>query len=256
MRWKSLILAAAGATALAAPARADIQATVLIADQPAGSYREETLVRDGRIQDTVEQHFVFNRIGSRVEISETDIFQEDAEGRLLSGHSEVSSSKTTVSTDFTVRGEILALTTHSGGRDYTTETRLAGPLLGPAGARRLMARASEASPTASYRTFAGSAGGVVEITLTYLGADAVGGVSLRKFGQVTQGLPGTSIVWTDAEGGIAQMTMDSPFGPIRIVQGHAPATDGAQLSAESTRRSRFPTSSCRIPARWRWSRSN
>ena len=82
--------------------------------------------------------------------------------------------------------------------------------------------------------------------MTYLGADTVDGGALRKFGQAVKGVPGTSILWADAEGRTVQMTMDSPFGPIRIAKGASPEGVGARLPDESYE-STLAISNIRLP---------
>src|SRR5580698_4000129 len=210
---KSALVAALSATALATGAESagDVheknEATVLIAGVPSGTYREETVRHGSHIEDTVEQLFVFNRVGSRVEMSEKDVYDQDANGQILGGHSEMSSSKTTVAMDYTVHGNTVVLTTHSGGRNYTTEIPVTGPLFGPAGMRRMLLQANVTSPDSRYQTFVPSLGGASQVELKYLGAEPSDGVSTRKFSQTIAGAPGAATLWVDAGGYTAQTLM-------------------------------------------------
>jgi len=220
-----IAVALLAAPAGAAPPAADTvrEGTILIRDQPSGHYREETLRRDGGFEDKEEETIVVNRLGSRIEISDKESDEEDRDGHLVAGHSETSSSKTVTAQDYVIRGGKLVVTTRSGGRDYANEIALTGPLPGPAAVRRLMLKASAAAPVSTYQTFDATLGGVTKVTLKYLGPEVVGGVATRKFIQTQEGVPGETTIWVDADGYAAQMTADSPIGPVRMVRG-APAS--------------------------------
>lgn len=224
-------------TAGATPGTTNNEATVLIAGQPSGSYREETVVREAQLEDTVAELFVFNRLGSRIEVSQKDVYEEDGTGRILGGHSETSSSKSTLTTDYVVRGNKIALTTQSGGRSYTNEVTIDRPLFGPAGMRKLMATANANAPDASYATFVPALSGVKEVSLKYVGNDSVvvdgAAVRTREFEQTIKDMPGVSTLWVDDRNYTVQMTMDLPFGLIRILRGEPGPTSSAELPTES-----------------------
>jgi hypothetical protein len=230
------VLACAATAANAAPVHTSMEANVIIGGQPSGRYREETVIRNGHIEDTVEQVLVFNRLGSSVEVSETDTYEEDIEGRILAGSARTSSSKNAVTMDYVVRGATLALTTHSGGRDYQKDIPITGTLFGPAGMRRMLLQATSISPDIHYETFVAPLGGEALVTLKYLGGDVVEGVQVRKFSEALQGMPGSSTLWVDANGYTVQTTMDSPFGPIRITRGKPVTNVGAELPKETYER--------------------
>ena len=230
-------LVVALSAAAAAPGTHKVEATILVAGEPSGSYREETIVHAGHVEDTAAQLFIFNRQGSRIEVSQKDVYEEDAVGRILGGHSETSSSKSTMTTDYIVRGNTIAVTTQSGGHSYTSEVPVDAPLFGPAGMRKLMARGSAAAPDASYATFVPALGGVKLVGLKYIGTDkpVVDGVAVptREFEQTIKDMPGKSTLWVDDSNYTVQMTMDSPFGLMRIVRGKPGPDSHAKLPAES-----------------------
>jgi hypothetical protein len=217
---------------------AQVDAIVLINGQEAGTYRERTIYGADRIEDTIEQEIVINRLGSRVEISTKDVSIQDTNGRLIGGHFESSSSRSTVITDLVVQGEALALTIQSGGRSYSQTVPYRGELLGPEGMRRLITN-SGVQP-AHYETYLSMLGGVANISLKSLPRETltVDGtrIEARKLEVTTIGLPTAYMLWVDVTGHTLQMMLDSPFGPIEIrrsantPQG-LPA--GADLPAES-----------------------
>jgi len=60
----------------------EIVAGVSLNGKDAGKYREETREHSGEITDVVEQLYVFDRLGSTVEISSKEEYRQDRYGRL------------------------------------------------------------------------------------------------------------------------------------------------------------------------------
>jgi hypothetical protein len=123
-----------------------LDAIILISGQEAGIYREHTVYGVDQVQDTVDQQFAINRLGSSVEILSKEVSYQDVKGHLISGHFETTSSKSTVATDLVVEPHAIALQIHSGGRTYSRTLTLARDLLGPEGIRLLLADTGTCSP--------------------------------------------------------------------------------------------------------------
>ena len=78
-------------------AQADVrvEAAVEVAGRPGGHYHARTIRTATGFTDEVDQLIVVDRLGSRVGISTRDVYVEDAEGRVMVQHSEISASRTT-----------------------------------------------------------------------------------------------------------------------------------------------------------------
>jgi transglutaminase-like putative cysteine protease len=221
---------------------ADVQvdAIIFVNGLQAGTYHERTVYEAGRIEDTVEQDFVINRLGSRVEISLKDVNLQDRRGRLTSGHFESSSSKSIVATDLVVRGETLALTMHSGDRSYNQNIAFAGELLGPEGMRLLIANARGETQTLQYRTFISALGSVADISLKPIAREILvidgANVETQRLQLSIAGLDTPSTLWVDDSGHTVRMIQDSPFGPVEVrrsINTPPGPPAGADLPAES-----------------------
>jgi hypothetical protein len=201
----------------------------------------------------VEQDLILNRLGSQVELRSRDVEVEDARGRLTGGHFESTSSKTTVTTDLTVKGHSLQLRTTSGGKSYTRELPFTGELLGLAGMRAQLAHARQDQPL-HFQTFVPELGTVAAITLVPQDHETLqvdgGSLDTLKLEYRIEGFPLVTTYWTDAEGYTVKALQDSPFGAIEIRRGKAlpsSAGTGAELPAESYE-STLAVSAIRLPA--------
>ena len=132
-RWLAAAALGMAATAAQARAPAHFDSVVQLNGAPAGAYLEETKPSKEGMTDTVKLTLVLNRLGSRVEISETDVYDQDARGALLGGHFVSSSSKDAVANDFVVKDGALVVTNHVGGKTYSNSTPVQGELIGPNG---------------------------------------------------------------------------------------------------------------------------
>lgn len=246
-RNRSRLLALAGVGALGLGLAAQAQArgaqhfdsVVQMSGTAAGAYSEDTRERGGGLVDTVRQTLVLNRLGSKVTIDGTDSYFEDAQGRLLGGHFESSSSKDNQGTDLVVKGQTLELTSHTGGKAYVRSVPFQGSAIGPEGIRRLMRRVRSGPPRASYQTFVSPLGGLAGESIEYQGAETlkIEGRPARAFRyrQVIAGLPDALTLWTDAEGYTLKASQGTPFGPVTFVRGKPTAAvlaAGAELPAE------------------------
>jgi hypothetical protein len=232
---------------------AHFDAVVQLNGTPAGAYLEETRTSQGRLIDKVELALVLNRLGARVAIEETDTYEQDDNGRLLGGHSESSSSKDAVATDFAVKDGTLVLTSHTGGKAYVRSVPVQGSLIGPEGVRRLMRQARDGSGSASFQTFMPALGGLAKGSLAYQGAETikVGGRDVRAFRyrETFEGQPGAATLWVDQDGYTVRASQDTPFGPVDYVRGKPDLTvlaAGANLPAEVYERS-IAVSNIRLP---------
>lgn len=236
-----------------APASAGVAAGITLNGEWAGSYHESTIVDHGRIDDTVTQVLVLNRLGSRVTVSTKNLYIQDAAGKIVAGRFEMSSSKSTTVTDLAVHGSELDLTMHSGGRAYSRRIPFSGNLLGPAGIRHLVTQAPTKGRTLHYRTFSPETGDIVAIELEFEGRKRVRSqsriVSALEFEQQVEGRPGKTTLWLDASGYLVRAEQASPFGPIVIARGEnvsAGKAGGATLPADSYQ-STLAISNIRLP---------
>jgi hypothetical protein len=251
-RW---LAAAALGLAAAAQARAPahFDSVVQLNGLPAGAYLEETRPSKAGLTDTVKLTLVLNRLGSRVEISETDVYDQDARGALLGGHFTSSSSKDAVANDFVVKDGALVVTNHVGGKSYSSSTPIQGELLGPEGVRRLMKRAREGAGSATFQTFTPAIGGLAKGAVTYQGSETltVGGRTVQafKYRETFEGQPGEATLWTDKDGYTIRASQGTPFGPVEYVRGKPDAkvlAAGAALPEEVYEKS-LAISNIRLP---------
>lgn len=236
-----LLIAAACGIAVGAPAAAPErheESVILVGGQDAGSQTEETVREGGQIRDLVEQTMVLNRLGSRMELRSRDLEIQDARGRLTGGHYESTMSKSTVTTDVTVKAHSLMLTTTSGGKSYTRELPFTGELLGSAGERALLANARNGQ-VLSFKTFVADMGAVVEVSMRPQGherltVDAATVDTLKLEYRVT-GVPSVTYLWVDAQGYTVRAQQDTPLGAFELRRGKpAPADANAtQLPPDS-----------------------
>jgi transglutaminase-like putative cysteine protease len=251
-RLKAALSATAAALELLLPAFAGqggergMHGTVFLAGQASGHYSETTKADANDLNDAVEQDFVLNRLGARVELSEKESYDQGADGHLIGGRAEVSSSKTPMITDYRVVDGKIAVETNSGGRNYKSEIPFTGSLSGPADVRRLLVGASQETPKIEYQAFEPSLDAVTKITLNYLGKETVDGLEARKFSETSSAMHGVSTLWADAQGYTVKVLMNSPFGAIEILRGDKADVAPVALPAESFERT-LATANIKLP---------
>ena len=229
----------------------EIKAGVYLNGKDAGQYREETREEPGQVTDIVEQLYVFERIGSRVEVSSRETYRQDSEGQLTGGHFETSSSKSSILMDIVVKAGTLEISTQSGEGRYTRNLPFDGELLGPHAVRNLLIR-SAPPRLARYKTFVPTLGAIKEITVNCVARENIKSdgpsISTLKVEMSVEGIPGKTIMWVDESGRAVRVRQDSPFGPIEIARANyktAPATNptatgGTYENSESVSNIRLP----------------
>jgi hypothetical protein len=213
---------------------------ILINGQEGGLYQEHTLYGAHDIQDTVDQRIVINRLGSSVEILSKEVSFQDSNGRLIRGHYETTSSKSTVTTDLVVQSSTIALQIHSGGRSYSRKLPLSGDLVGPEGVRLMLANPASSSQTLHYKTFTSALNDVMDVSLRPISREilTIDGVNIqtRKLEMRAEGIPTPWTLWIDDEGRTVRLLQDSPFGLIkteRQLRARSAQLVGATLPEES-----------------------
>jgi transglutaminase-like putative cysteine protease len=226
----------------------EIWAESLIAGGRAGYYHEAATTGQQETVTSIENHLIFNRMGSKVEMKSDSQYRESEAGALLAIHSEISSSAQSTAMDVTVRKQSLAIRTTSGGKAYDRVLEFAGDVLGPEAARRLVVqRLKSPGDVLSYQMYAPELGSVVTITDTLA---AVEGHALHVE-QTVSAMPGKTLVWLDAAGWLLRQVTPTPFGDIETVRtsdktiGTRPM-EGASLPAESFTNT-LVTSNIRLP---------
>lgn len=229
----------------------ELKAGVYLSGADSGSYREETREQPDEVTDIVEQRYLLERLGSRIEMSMKETYRQDRNGRLKSGRFETSSSKSSIVTEVLVKPNGLQITAESGTGRYVRTVPLPGQLLGPQGLRLLLAGKSP-SQSSSYRTFVSSIGAIKEITATCVGRETLsgGGTEVRalKTELAIEGIPGKTVLWVDESGRPVRMVQASPFGQIEIaranfksaVAANAPPLGGTYESSVAVSNVRLP----------------
>jgi hypothetical protein len=220
----------------------EIWAENRIAGVQAGNYHEaETRDSTGQIVTSITNEIVLNRMGSKVELKSTSLYRE-ADVRLLSIHSVMSSSAQSTITDATVHGNTLVIHISTGGKTYDRTLPFTGELLGPAAARRLtIFRLKSPGDVVSYQMFVPELGTVTTITDTLIGNDTVtvegAPQQALKLEQTNSAMPGKSALWLDADGFTLRQLTPSPFGDVETIRASAQDaqsdTKGATLPQES-----------------------
>ena len=230
----------------------EIVAGVSLNGKDAGKYREETREHSGEITDVVEQLYVFDRLGSTVEISSKEEYRQDRYGRLKGGHFEMSASKRSIVTDVAVQGSTLQVTTGSGDSHYSRTLPLSGELFGPHGGRLILQK-MEVARTERYKAFVPAAGAIKEITLKCIARETLRGegpssAETLKIESSVEGIPGKVTMWVDRSGRIVRMLQDSPFGPIEIARANFKSTTTATAPVPgATYESSLSVSNVRLP---------
>lgn len=229
----------------------ETSAGVYLNGKDSGKYREETRERADEVTDIVEQLYVFERLGSRIEMSTKETYRQDGNGRLNSGHFETSSSKKSIITDVSVEPAGLKITTESGTGKYERTVPISGELVGPQ-ALRLLLKGMVPSQTSSYKTFVSSLGAIKDVTVTCVGRETLSGggseIPTLKVELAVDGFPGKATLWADQSGRLVRMLQDSPFGPIEVARANYQSvpTSNANLSG-GTYESSVSVSNIRLP---------
>jgi transglutaminase-like putative cysteine protease len=207
----------------AAPA-VDCWSTYSIGGQAVGYIREAMWTRDaGGATTRVQVLVIINRLGNKVEIAADTSYEEGSDGRLRSVRSEMSSSKqkTLVEADI-VAGQV-ALRVRAGDREYKRMLDVAGVVLGPEAANRLLAaKLKAAGDAADYQTFSPEMQKVIKISWRAIGAETID-LSGRKLAaikaeQIIEGYPAKRTVWIDGEGRTLRANEPGPFGATEVAR--------------------------------------
>lgn len=206
-----------------------------LAGQPAGYFHERTAI-DSRVGAVTisESRIVINRLGSKVEIQSKGRSAEDANGRLTSIHSELSSSAQTTTIDGSVADGSITLSITTGGKTYHRTVALTRPLTGTEGARRLaLQRLKAPGDSVSYDVFSADLGVVQTVTRTVSAIEN----GVIKVEETLTGLPGKASVWLNPDACAIRRIQSSPFGEIEMVETTQDramaAASGATLPAEA-----------------------
>jgi transglutaminase-like putative cysteine protease len=208
------------ASAAAANATVERWFELRIGAVPAGYIHELLDARDAdAVRTTTESVIVINRLETRVEIAEQSVAVEDRDGRLLSVHSEMRTSKDPTVLDLSVADDQLMIVTQAGGRRYERVAHETRPLLGPEGIRALSAaRLAAGADTVSYATFVPELGGASGVTRRVTARQAGDGSGARFAVEETlEALPAVSRLLLDADGRIVEESVDGPFGEMLTV---------------------------------------
>jgi hypothetical protein len=199
----------------------------------AGFYHESAEVQpDGKVATSIENDFVLNRLGSRIEMKSTARYLEAKDGRLVAIDSTASSSAQSTTMHVDVEGRSLAIRTTTGGKSYERSLTAKDAVLGPEAARRLtVARLKSPGDVVSYETFSPELASLVTVTEKCVGTGPL------KIEASISGLPTPMTVWLDDSGWLLRQTGATPFGSIDTVRGSEAEVkaqeSGATLPSES-----------------------
>lgn len=212
----------------------EIHAVYHMGGQKAGSYREATAREGAALITTVDSDLIFNRLGSKLEMTWTMRFEENADGALLRAVSDSSSSQQATHAEARVVEGALNIATTTGGKTYERAVPFTGKLLGPAAARRLVAALNRVGETVTYQAFSPQLGMVVTIKEKLISEETVGGVPSLKLEDSMSAMPTKVTTWVDREGWMLRQLMPSPLGDIETVRSEAAtAAEGATLPEET-----------------------
>ncbi|HEY6249296.1 MAG TPA: transglutaminase-like domain-containing protein [Candidatus Angelobacter sp.] len=210
--------------AVRAGATQEIWAQSQLAGQPTGYYREKTEAgSDNHTLTLIENDFVMNREGGKVEMKSSSQYEEGADGHLLRVRTDMSSSKQETHVDVTVGANSLRVLATTGGKTYERSVPVEGALIGPEAARRLaLARLKSPGDVFTYQTFYPEMGAVVTLTNTLVGPEelTIDGKkwSSLKVEQALSAMPGKTILWLDSTGRILRQLVPTPFGDVETVR--------------------------------------
>lgn len=222
---------------------------------PTGYLHEKVDIADGERRTEQVSQFVLNRMGSRVEVRSHARYREDAQGVLQEVVAEVGSSAETTTSEGKVVEGVLRVRTRAGGRDYTTDTPLAEPLLGPQGLRERSRDAlRKPGDTLRYLTYAGDYASLAKVERVVTGVETleiegrrVESIVVRE---TTDVMPVPTQLWLDGDGRALRTQQQSPFGTIDNRRTDAGVRErvaaGAELP-ESTYENAVAKSNVRLP---------
>lgn len=222
---------------------------------PTGFLHEKVDIVDGVRRTEQVSQFVLNRMGSRVEVRSQARYREDAQGLLDEVVAEVGSSAETTTSEGKVVDGVLRVRTRAGGRDYTTDTPLAGPLLGPQGLRERSRDAlRKPGDRLRYLTYAGDYASLATVERTVTGIETIE-VDGRRVESVvvretTDVMPVPMQLWLDGDGRALRTQQESPFGTVDNLRADEGVRErvaaGAELP-ESTYENAVAKSNVRLP---------
>ncbi|MGA3212036.1 MAG: transglutaminase-like domain-containing protein [Terriglobales bacterium] len=220
----------------------EIWAQSLLSGQPAGFYHEKAELSANHDVDTlIESQFVFNRLGSKLEMKFSSQYEEGSDGSLLGVKTEMTSSNQTTHTEASVKASQIHIATSTGGKTYERDLPFTGNLLGPEAGRRLvLAHLKSTGDTISYQTFYPELGVVATITETLVGDEELTiGTNhwpSLKVEQAISEMPGKATLWLDRDGWLLRQLVPSAFGDLEAIRSEAKVADntaGASIPAES-----------------------
>ena len=220
----------------------DIWAESRLADNKIGFYHEASTANGSATVTTIANEFTFNRMGAKVEIKSSSQYTEDADSRLLSIHSVMTSSAQSTVMGVTVGPHVLTVRTSTGGKTYDRTVTFEGEILGPEAARRLtVSRLKSPGDAVSYQMFFPDLSAVATVHDELAGSDriTVDGTDRKalKLRQTMSAMPGASTLWLDDTGWLLRQVMPSPFGEIETTaisaSAHIAEPAGAELPRES-----------------------
>jgi hypothetical protein len=238
----SLCRADAPANAKAAKPTTDRWSTYRIGGQPVG-YIRTTCETDNHDQtiSRIQMRIIINRLGNKVEIIASSIYEESAEGLLRKASSEASTSRQKSTVEAEIAPAHVTLHSRAGNRDYERSLPYTGTLLGPEAARRLSAsKLRKAGDRVEYQTFSPELQAISKITNTVLASETIelagAKVAAIKIEQTIEGYPAKRTVWLDGDGFELRQTEPGPFGVTEVVRANRAealaAAGGGELHGE------------------------
>jgi hypothetical protein len=220
------------------PARG-VNAVYSLSGQPTGTYHEASIGDTEGISTSIESELVFNRLGSKLEMTSSSRYRESSDGQLKSLTSDQSSSQQVTHLEVQAGDGSLAIKSTTGGKTYTRSVTFTDKLLGPEGARRLLvSRLHKPGDTVSYQTFSPELAAVTTIGSTVVAVEdvAAGPVKIHalKVEQTMSSMPGKSTLWMDEQGWLVCQLMPTPLGDIEALRTEGSQADFATTSAANS----------------------
>jgi len=217
-----------------------VNAVYRLSGQPTGTYHEASIDDTEGISTSIESKLVFNRLGSKLEMTSRSRYRESSGGQLKSLTSDQSSSQQVTHLEVQAGDGSLAIKTTTGGKTYDHSVAFTDKLLGPEGARRLLvSRLHKPGDTVSYQTFSPEFAAVTTIGSTVVAVEdvAAGPVKIHalKVEQTMSSMPGKSTLWMDEQGWLVRQLISTPLGDIEALR-----TEGSQTDSATTQGASLP----------------